>query len=812
MVFLGTSVYSVILSSCFSEYGYSVALIVFTNLIMNASSPTNKPIATRENNQDEKINTLFYIQAFMFLFVPIAAWAKNDVIFKHLARQRVIAGLILSLTIFVLVSILSLSQLNGLLLIQCFKTVNNNSWTGYRIYKNDNTTFFDFIDIGIKICQDQICPPAIRICADNEEPLDKQWKVFLPIGVTLFVMSYLVLAIEVLHRNKYRLYTLKKYLYFCSSGTINIDLFHYCARKMKSSKHRDEMLQIFNQAIEKDKSIINQKDNLYGETCAFCALDAEDYDLLERILDLGGNLYLNNNNGENVFGLLRKKFEAEDDVKIKSKMKTILANKKVKENYYPTTDIASTPTARKYEVWKEQPMQKYVREESFWKLTCLVWLGGSWYARDQHCKPIFECLLEKIESDENVLAHLNILIKWWILKMKDDLGQPLIHIAVLTNNHMCIQSLIDNGADVNVVNSKDEMTPLHYAAHIGCSECTEMLIKNRANIDAKDYFGQTPLFIAINQQKYQCIKLLIDNGADINAKDRHYQTPLNMLGFNFSLSDEERKEMLTFLINLSAEYNTFDKEGYSLLHGLALNVHPSCLKLLINEGADINVVNKSGETLLHMVAITTLGNSESKEMCFKYLIGAGADVNAIDKDGNSPIHKLACKSLPSCLKMLISNQANVNTENKKGETPLHLISQATAGSTENCVTLLTEAGANVNAKDKVGNTPLHTLAFNSQPICLKLLIDQGGDIKAANKKGETPLHMVGRTTYGSTEDREECIKYLLENGADVNARSGFRVGFKTPKSYKIIKNYLKNHPRACQAATGTNNDIATSSV
>ena len=50
-------------------------------------------------------------------------------------------------------------------------------------------------------------------------------------------------------------------------------------------------------------------------------------------------------------------------------------------------------------------------------------------------------------------------------------------------------------------------------------EIIELLIKNKANVNAKDLCGQTPLMPACYLANYDIVKMLIDNGADLNAQD-----------------------------------------------------------------------------------------------------------------------------------------------------------------------------------------------------------------------------------------------------------------------------------------------------
>jgi ankyrin repeat protein len=824
MIFVGTSVYVITLNTCLNKAFVLFVLIPITPLIMV------KPKTTSRSNSKKEKDT-FYVFGFMSMFLPIGAWANIELIplcsstklkrpnywmMPKISKLNFLLNYFFWLDPYILLldvvsiseTLLKSTQNNGLSILQCFKNSTNSTWLGYRTHINKNTSIFD---IGIQICSNDICLPAIRVCAENEEPLDMLKHYFFPAEQILFLLGLIILLIQLVTKNKFRLYALRKKL--CCSTTISFDLFQYCARNMNTSPQKDEMLLIFNQAAAKNKNFINQKDQLYGETCAFCAVDAEDYDLLERILDLGGNIFLYNYNGENVFSLLKKKFEEEDDEEMKAKIKGVLA-KRTTRNSKLSCGSKSLPKiiAKNFEAWKEQPMHKYVRKNFFGKMICSVLIGGNLNTKDHTGKTVFEYLLEKLAQDEDVIKQLKGFKKWWILNATDGLGESLIHKAVKLNHQVLLTILIDNKVNVNSRDSDKKWTPLHYAANFGTFESAKLLINNGASVNAKDSFGQTPLFLAIKQHQRECINLLIENRGDVKAKDKNNQTLLHILGLSSSYSEKERNEMLSLLINCKADVNAIDKHGSSPLHNLALKAQPICLKLLMEKGADVKAANKKGETPLHLVSRAILGSTEEREQCIRYLIEAGADVNAYDKAGVCIIHNLVFKTQASCLQLLIENGADVTAKSKWGETPLHLIGRTTCCSKEDmtkCIEYLIEAGADVNAKDMLGCSPIYNSIFFGQPGCLKILIEKGADVNAKMAFGVTYLHLFGWMSGGSKEEREKCIEYLIEAGADVNARC--LLCFLTPQTNKIVRNYIKNHPQQ-QAANAQNYDSASINI
>ena len=66
-----------------------------------------------------------------------------------------------------------------------------------------------------------------------------------------------------------------------------------------------------------------------------------------------------------------------------------------------------------------------------------------------------------------------------------------------------------------------------------------------------------------------------------------------------------------------------------------------------------------------------------------------------------------------------------------------------------------------------GHTPVSLMAFHARPAAMQRLIKGGGDPNRAHPKtGETPLHSA--TGKGWNPDSTECVKLLLDAGADPN--------------------------------------------
>lgn len=99
----------------------------------------------------------------------------------------------------------------------------------------------------------------------------------------------------------------------------------------------------------------------------------------------------------------------------------------------------------------------------------------------------------------------------------DDLGRQLV-AAVFRGDCPLAQSLLENGAQVNIVDKSDSKTfgtPLSIAAEAGNLEMIALLLNKGADI-AGYRFGPAPLAKAARAGHEDVVSLLIQKGADIN--------------------------------------------------------------------------------------------------------------------------------------------------------------------------------------------------------------------------------------------------------------------------------------------------------
>lgn len=117
-----------------------------------------------------------------------------------------------------------------------------------------------------------------------------------------------------------------------------------------------------------------------------------------------------------------------------------------------------------------------------------------------------------------------------------------LHAAAWNNDPGKITELVAGGMSVSSA-SDSGTTPLHSAAMKGSVEAARTLISLGANLEARDKFGRTPLFVAaeVNPHPKAVLELLLKSGASSTAVDKFGKTPLGA-----AWTDEARDTLSAF--------------------------------------------------------------------------------------------------------------------------------------------------------------------------------------------------------------------------------------------------------------------------
>ena len=380
----------------------------------------------------------------------------------------------------------------------------------------------------------------------------------------------------------------------------------------------------------------------------------------------------------------------------------------------------------------------------------------------------------------------------------------------------------------------DGATPLHLAARNDNRAVAELLLANKADINARDDFEHTPLYAAAYNGNQDVVALLIAQGAEVTVRDRQGWTPLHAAIFR------GYKGVVEQLLVAKADVNAADKQGQTPLQLAAVGGKAAMVKLLREHGAhdptvDIYEAAGSGDLAAARVLLQGRPDLVSVNILFgmtplqwavqkghldmaELLLDNKADVNAKDILGETALHYAARNGRPDLVAILLSHGAKINTRNKAGQTPFQLATEgnhkdvinllgghggkggampkvdifeaAGTGNAEAVRELLEKHPGLVSKKSRTGDTPLHVAAMNGRTEVVKLLLAGKADVNARNDYGVTPLHNAAGN--GLTE----VVALLLAGGADVNAKDEFG---QTPlkmagvDSRNMLKDLLRQH-------------------
>jgi len=172
-------------------------------------------------------------------------------------------------------------------------------------------------------------------------------------------------------------------------------------------------------------------------------------------------------------------------------------------------------------------------------------------------------------------------------------GHSEIYDAAANGDLKKVQALLK--AHPEMISSKDTesgYTPLHAAAEHGQKDAAELLIANKAEVNARDSNGRTPFEYAAVQRRNDVAELLLAHKADINASDNQGKTTLQAAAF-FG-----QKDVVEFLLAHEADVDSKDQSGMTPLHWAASRGNQDVAEVLLAHNADVNAKTKAGATPL----------------------------------------------------------------------------------------------------------------------------------------------------------------------------------------------------------------------
>ena len=172
---------------------------------------------------------------------------------------------------------------------------------------------------------------------------------------------------------------------------------------------------------------------------------------------------------------------------------------------------------------------------------------------------------------------------------------------------------------------------LHAAAARGDVPKLTQLIAARADVNARDGYGRTPLHVATYARQADAVRALAQAGADLNALENDRYDAVTIA----AVADDEATLRLLLQLGASAKQVTSRYDGTALIAASHLG-HDGVVRQLIAAGAPLDHVNN-----LHWTAVIesiVLGDGGARHQAtLKALIDAGANLQLADRSGQAPL-------------------------------------------------------------------------------------------------------------------------------------------------------------------------------
>ncbi|XP_074354098.1 E3 ubiquitin-protein ligase XBAT33-like [Apium graveolens] len=214
------------------------------------------------------------------------------------------------------------------------------------------------------------------------------------------------------------------------------------------------------------------------------------------------------------------------------------------------------------------------------------------------------------------------------------LNSPL-HFASAKGHNEIVALLIENGADVNSRNYCGQ-TALMQACRYGHWEVVQTLLLYRCKVTRGDYLsGRTALHFAAANGHVRCLRLVVADFVPSSPFDSINGQANGSTGDAPNCSNKPDQSALAKFVNKAAD------GGITALHMAALNGYFDCVQLLLNFHANVSAVT------------------------FDY----GTTMDSIGA-GSTPLHYAACGGNLKCCQILLANGASRLMLNCHGCLPL----------------------------------------------------------------------------------------------------------------------------------------------
>lgn len=138
-------------------------------------------------------------------------------------------------------------------------------------------------------------------------------------------------------------------------------------------------------------------------------------------------------------------------------------------------------------------------------------------------------------------------------------------------------------------NNLDGRLPIHYAAHFGSQQGVKYLLDNGSDINAVDSRGYSPLHLAVQEDRTDMAQYLIKLGANVHGLKKPGINILHLAAMNNNL------KLVDLFLKMGMDINIVGPGGWTALHYAANDKCTETLEFLLKKGANTQLRSRYGE-------------------------------------------------------------------------------------------------------------------------------------------------------------------------------------------------------------------------
>ena len=388
-----------------------------------------------------------------------------------------------------------------------------------------------------------------------------------------------------------------------------------------------------------------------------------------------------------------------------------------------------------------------------------------------------------------------------------------LHWAVYYESESIVLLLLDQ---IDVRHGHVGASALHIAAAYGKSSMVELLLANRAEINALDANGKTPFQLAIENgaEDVACLLREKQAAATLDEVVERYPKEWPKL-FGEDIRMRSRLPLLARMCiaprNPEKLYRYFRRRGNGKLYAslreyfralytgssvgrdmwwFKMSAFQSAIirgceasvSVLLEEGAGPGLsLNHGGCPDLQSLAVSCDQQSilrlmfahgaDPKHGFFeaaaegdtdrvRTYLKAGTDINTL-VSGKTVLHHAVSRNDSAMVKFLINHGADVEAKDPElKRTPVFEV--CSSDSALNSLPCLLQAGANINAQDVAGNSPAREAVKSADTTLISILLQHGANLSLTDDNERVGLFLAAGGSH--------AVEHLLDAGVDINAQ------------------------------------------